>query len=89
MYKNYLASVHLPDEEIDFEKTDIFYLLKDNYDRLLKSALESASLMTLHELKRKPPIVAGKSVRFTYETPRQFRELAAHFGLMKDIRVKN
>uniref|UniRef100_A0A914VHJ9 Alpha-1,3-mannosyl-glycoprotein 2-beta-N-acetylglucosaminyltransferase n=1 Tax=Plectus sambesii TaxID=2011161 RepID=A0A914VHJ9_9BILA len=86
MYKNYLSGIHLPDEAVDFAKIDISYLLKNNYDQTLKSSLESARLITFEELNKKPHLEAGKPVRFPYETPRQFRELAAHFGLMKDIR---
>jgi hypothetical protein len=88
MYKNYLSGIHLPKEKTDFANIDVSYLLKEKYDSLQRTALTSARMMTFNDITNASRLYPGKSLRFPYETPRQFRALAAQFGLMKDIRVR-
>uniref|UniRef100_A0A7E4UPP0 Alpha-1,3-mannosyl-glycoprotein 2-beta-N-acetylglucosaminyltransferase n=1 Tax=Panagrellus redivivus TaxID=6233 RepID=A0A7E4UPP0_PANRE len=89
LYKNFLASIRLPDKPVDFSLVDTDRLRKDSYDANLDHTLRSSMIISLDDLvNRTKATVANKEVsyRVVYQNPREFKGLAKAFGLMFDIR---
>ncbi|VDM36456.1 unnamed protein product [Toxocara canis] len=86
LYKKYLASIHLPESPIDFSLLNLSYLMKDNYDRVLKKRLNEAKEITVESVENLSVPSAENSYLVVYRTPREYRRIAKAVGLMIDIR---
>ncbi|VDD96280.1 unnamed protein product [Enterobius vermicularis] len=85
LYNKYFASIHLPEQPVDFLQLDLSYLVKDNYDRILKQRLAGAKAISVNDIEKKA-VKKGNVYRVIYKTPREYRRLAKAVGLMNDIR---
>lgn len=85
LYKKYLASVRLPETTVAFEKLDLSYLIKKNYDSFLIRELSRSIVISLDDFLNQNFPASGPFV-IVYKTPKEYRLLGKSVGLMLDIR---
>ena len=84
-YDQHLKFIKLNDKAYPFMKTDLSYLLVENYDHMFLQKVQRLPSVDLHQL------LSGQtnapSVQIQYKTPEEFEKLARPLGAMKDLKA--
>ncbi|KAI6204692.1 hypothetical protein M3Y94_00705700 [Aphelenchoides besseyi] len=92
LYKSFLASIHLPNQPVDFSLVDMSRLRKSAYDQTLRQQLLDAKPISISELlnnqfeSENTKFDSQFAYRVSYGDPREFRRIARKFKLMEDVR---
>ncbi|KAI1710849.1 GNT-I family domain-containing protein [Ditylenchus destructor] len=88
LYKNYLMSIRLPDQPVDFSLIDMDRLKKKLYDASYGQTLSEAKQISVDELLNSTARLSTQySYRVVYKDPREYRRIANKFKLMTDFRL--
>jgi alpha-1,3-mannosyl-glycoprotein beta-1,2-N-acetylglucosaminyltransferase len=82
-YHEYLKTMKLNDQRVDFDALDLGYLVKERYDRWLYGAIRSAPIVTPEQIAAAN---GPADLRVLYHGERSFASIARLFGLMPDFR---
>lgn len=84
-YDQHLKFIKLNDQKHPFSKTDLSYLLKDNYDQRFVVRVHSLPLVTADQLVEKK--VFATDVQVHYSSPMNFAQVAKQLGAMTDFKA--
>ena len=84
-YDQHLKFIKLNDQKHPFSKTDLSYLLKDNYDQRFVVRVHSLPLVTADQLVEKK--VFATDVQVHYSSPKNFEQVAKQLGAMTDFKA--
>lgn len=84
-FDQHLKFIKLNDKKHPFTKTDLSYLLKDNYDEKFVERVHSLPLVTVEQLTNKN--VFALEVQVHYSSPQNFQVVAKHLGAMNDFKA--
>ncbi|KAI1704591.1 GNT-I family domain-containing protein [Ditylenchus destructor] len=88
LFKNYLMSIRLPDQPVDFSLIDMDRLKKKLYDASYGKTLSEAKQISVDELLNGTDHLSTQySYRLVYKDPREYRRIANKFKLMTDFRL--
>uniref|UniRef100_A0A915EVN7 Alpha-1,3-mannosyl-glycoprotein 2-beta-N-acetylglucosaminyltransferase n=1 Tax=Ditylenchus dipsaci TaxID=166011 RepID=A0A915EVN7_9BILA len=90
LFKNYLMSIRLPTESVEFSLLDLDRLKKENFDVQFGKMVTEAKEISVAELLAKQPkgkLSAESAYRIVYKDPREYRRIANQFKLMTDFRM--
>lgn len=79
---DYIARIKQNTEFAPFTKMDLSYLHKDNYDKLLKEAIESATVITVEDLLECKH--QNQNLRIIYNDIEDYKRIAKILGIMSD-----
>jgi alpha-1,3-mannosyl-glycoprotein beta-1,2-N-acetylglucosaminyltransferase len=82
-YHDYLKTMKLNDQRVDFDALDPGYLVKERYDRWLSGAIRRAAIVTPEQAAA---ATGPEDLRVLYHGERSFASIARLFGLMPDFR---
>ncbi|PFX20732.1 alpha-1,3-mannosyl-glycoprotein 2-beta-N-acetylglucosaminyltransferase-like [Stylophora pistillata] len=84
-FDQHLKFIKLNDQRHPFSKTDLSYLLKDNYDQRFVVRVHSLPLVTANQLVEKK--VFAKDVQVHYSSQKNFEQVAKQLGAMTDYKA--
>ena len=92
-FDKHLRFIKLSQSNVDFTKHDLTFLLKDNYDRRLRTLLDRLPVVKMSDLRNinrnesnrsdTPP----RAVRILYRTRTEFKNYAKALNLMDDFKA--
>lgn len=87
IFGRYHNNIILNDLDVDWEREDISYLRREEYDARYLSRVESATLLDVKEAVRRAQSRAGGATewyRIEYRSQREFTSIARRLGIMGD-----
>lgn len=84
-YDQHLRFIKLNEKFHPFTKTDLSYLLKDNYDRNFVARVHTLPLVTVDQLVSKN--VFAEEVQIHYSSELDFKNVGKHLGVMTDFKA--
>jgi len=84
-YNSFLKGIKLNDQVIDFEKIDVSYLVKNEYDAQFRNVLVNATSLTLKEYSTQSN--KDKDIILYYESEIQREDYCRHFKLLHDSKA--